>query len=102
VNSGYVRLASCAAQTRPTVSGRRRIPTFPEQRVAGRQAAAEQGVGLGRVAAVAGRVNMVVEPPGGVGMESIAGVLERREGVGMLWMSRSTSADAVYSTVAHP
>src|SRR5215472_8679068 len=54
-----------------------------EQAVGRRQATAEQGVELGRIACAAGRVDVRVQLARGRAVEDVAALLERGEGVGV-------------------
>src|SRR6516164_10392543 len=58
-------------------------PPPPEQPFGRRQASAERGVELGWVARAAGGVDMIMQPLRDAGIEDIACLLERREGVGV-------------------
>src|SRR5262249_47932972 len=58
-------------------------PPPPEQPVGRRQTPTKGGVEVGRVARAAGRVDIIMQALRDAGVEDIAGLLERRESVGV-------------------
>src|SRR6516165_2527745 len=65
------------------LSGALAQPPLLEQAVGRRQSPAEGGVELNRIARAAGGVDMIMQLVRDAGIKDVAGLLERREGIGV-------------------